>query len=650
MKKKTRALSLFLTALMATSIFVGCGKGGSNDDSSDKVLPQGVTETDQNLIKNFQSDYTILLPETPSKVEKIAGDELQSFLYQAAGYQMPIALDGDAISTTKVISIGKTSVQQAENGDKDYLHINRGGYNLDSTDNGDILLVGTHDEGQLFGVYGLLKFLIDFESYAIDYNYYSKSTTVKYYEFDNYSFNPTFPITILAGPDGSGDLDNLVACARQGRISSNWMGYNFDGMFWGGGLNCHTAFKIIDKSWFDVYPEWFVEADGKRKASNLCLTNPGLREKYIENLTNIVKQNTYTNYFMLGNEDNRSVCACADCSAAYQLYGGASGLYCVFLNDVSRTINAEIAATNPERGTISFFGLGYFGYVEPPIKEVNGELVPYHPDVVLDPSLGIEFCQHDGCQSHAIDDPDCPTNRTIARQLRGWDVVCSNVAYYGYPCNYRDLFLMQNDWDAMKPNAQFLHEIQCEVFYVQGNATSNGPIPWIRLKNYIRSKLARNMNEDVEELAHNFFQNYYGSAGDYVERYWNNLRNNYKTMHAIAGKSCWAIYEYMLNDWRDKQYWDYNWMKQQQDILNEGKRVVESDPNLTTADKKRILDDMLSIYLPLEYRILKDYSAYYTAFEHQAAKQKFFDDCHSLNIYDRSMFADEGTPDNQLDF
>lgn len=634
--KKKNLIGLLLAIIMACVSLAGCGG---------KTEPDNATKSGDYLVRNFKSDYSILIPTNASGVLRIAADELKNFIYDASGCELKIVTDGEK-TDGKVISLGKTSVSDGIGLDAPFAEYGDSGYKIQTSDEG-ISILGGSDTATLYGVYKFLGYHIGFKAYSTDHVTYKKATTVPLWNFNDFSFKPDMPVINVAGKE-TDDVTKIVNCARMGQISGYWMGYTFDGMFFGGGLNCHSAFKLIPPSqYYDEHPEWFnANAEGERKKENLCLTNEAMRAEYVANLKKIIESNTGSQYFMLGNEDNRTVCKCGVCTEAGSNYGGASGVYARFLNAVSDDIDAWIAENYPERvGRVFLCGLGYFGYVEPPVKEVNGEYVPAHESVQLKPNVFIEYCTHDGCQRHAIDDPACETNKTIRKQLEGWSAVCDNLMIYTYNHNYRDYYLYFNNWSSMQSNMKFFKKIGVKYFYVQSSASSGKPAdPLMELKQYLYVELAKDVNADFDTLVDDFITNYYGAAADSVKKFYTDLRANFSVMETIAGKSCVGIYPYMFNDWREKKYWDYNWLANEIAVLKDG--IIKAEAaGYSSADEKRITNALIEMLVPLQYRTIQHYSAYFSTEGLAAAKKEYLDNCARAGITSKSMFIADSSID-----
>lgn len=639
--KGLKTISLALCGLMAFGALSGCSKEEKTEE-----VDLTATQTEEYLIKDFKSDYSVLIPNDATSIIRTAATELHDFLYEASGYDMKIVNDASA-SSGKLISLGETTMQQQSGVTATFEEYGDSGYKMQTTEKG-IVIIGGSDTATLYGVYKFLQYHVDFKAYSTDYVTYKTSTTVPLWAFDGYSFKPDMPIINVSGKETS-DLSKIVNCARMGQISSNWMGYTFEGMFFGGGLNAHSAFKLVSTDNFKDHPEWFTATgtNGERKAENLCLTNEDMRQEYVKNLKVIIANNPGSAYYMLGNEDNRSVCECADCAEAGRLYGGPSGVYVRFLNKVSDDIDAWLAEEHPERvGHVFLCGLGYFGFVEPPVVEdENGNYVLADESVKLKSNCYIQYCTHDGCQSHAIDDPNCSTNATMNRQLRGWSVAADNLMIYQYTHCYTDYYLYFNNWGPMQENMKYFKDIGVKYFFVQSNAAPNGVAcePLLELKHYVYVELAKNVNANYNELVNDFISNYYGVASSFVQRFYTDLRNHFAVMEQLndqekKDKGCWGIYTYMFNDWREKKYWDYNWLQSEMALLSEA--IAETQKaGYDEAEAYRIEDALLEMLIPMQYRTIQYYSAYFTTEGLAAAKAEYLANCEKANVSSRSMFS-----------
>ena len=174
-------------ALSLASCFVlsatGCknGNGGTTGNNGEKINAMdyttlgdvagthlyNVAPTESMLVENGETEYKIVIPENPSKVEQTAVKELIYFFNEATGIALQTISETQASYTqeAKYISVGNTALVEQAEIKADYEVLGDTGLTI-QTNGQSIFLLGAKEYGTLYAVYEFLSQAFDYEYFA----------------------------------------------------------------------------------------------------------------------------------------------------------------------------------------------------------------------------------------------------------------------------------------------------------------------------------------------------------------------------------------------------------------------------------------------------------------------------------------------------
>jgi len=229
------------------------------------------------LFQDGKSDYTIVLSPDASRIERYAAQELQTWIREVSGAELPVS---DAAVSGKRLLIGSES---PEGSDDSFVYYN---------DGEDIVFQGKTPRGTLYAVYAFLENELDCRWYSSTVSVAPKQDT---WTFRKLSCQETPGIPIR---------DNCVLDVRVNPVFSARMRNNFvripspDGEgttpgsaegYWGvHALGTHVP---VEK-YFATHPEYFCLRDGKRYGGygQPCLSNPDVLQITIESVRRIMRE------------------------------------------------------------------------------------------------------------------------------------------------------------------------------------------------------------------------------------------------------------------------------------------------------------------------------------------------------------------------
>ncbi|MBN2511957.1 MAG: hypothetical protein JXB18_03360, partial [Sedimentisphaerales bacterium] len=128
------------------------------------------------LVEAGKSDYTIVLSKDASASEKHAAAELQKFLREISGAELPIAAEGQA-RPEQMIVLGDGEVFRSLNAAVDLKDLGDEGFAI-QTVGPHLVIVGGRLRGTMYGVYTLLEEQLGCRWYTSTVSYIPKTSTI----------------------------------------------------------------------------------------------------------------------------------------------------------------------------------------------------------------------------------------------------------------------------------------------------------------------------------------------------------------------------------------------------------------------------------------------------------------------------------------
>ncbi len=464
------------------------------------------------------SGMQIVLPASPTAVERTAAEELQNYLYKITGVDLSIAAEGE--HGGNCIYIGATNaaagVTYPTEGDK------KGEAWAIKAVGDDLFLVGAPTRGPLYAVYHLLEDVLGVRWWnlweedvpqgkaVVPENYESSGVPVMEYR------------EIFVGQETANDYMFYA------RNRLNGTHHNIPQRFGGEesyGLpaHVHTFGRYFpaefdkNNTWltyisqggdFTTNPEWYsMGEDGKRNTNQLCLTNPGLRKEFANRLVKTIEyQNKQSDRlgiarpicFAIVPDDNDKLCLCADCQQIITTCG-ESDYVLGFVN--------EMAAAVKKAGftDVMLEMLVYWNYVKPPVKEKPAD------------NVQIRFADNFTDLLHGLDHPN---NADSMKWLEQWLSLCENDFYYWqYVVNYNSNGIFPSMF-YYGDDMTMLYEMGVDGWFAEQEQNIN--VDFWDMKLWLLMKLMEKpvSGEEYTALMDEFLYGYYGEeAGKYVKDY-----------------------------------------------------------------------------------------------------------------------------------
>lgn len=488
-KVDTRNFSQYLLRTRLT--LAGAGE-------QDQTIPftAGV-RTEHTLFSGGKSGYAIVVGTEASSSERWAAQELQRWVKEVGGVELPIQTPAKTGNRDPQIVIGWNARVRELTGAED-----RGPADGDESFTyrsvgPTVLIWGGKERGTLYGALSFLERELGVrfytprvtvtprkERYAFTFLHHSEKPGVRvrndfYYE----AFDPVW--------------------AARNRVNGA-MGYREQP----GGLECywsvHTFYPLMPPSeFFAVHPEYYSLIDGKRthERAQLCLSNPDVLRIITERILQKIRELPEYLIYDVSQNDWDGPCECGPCRAIVEREGSQSGPIIEFVNQVAD----RVKPVYPDK----FIGTLAYSYTRKPPRTVKPR------DNVV-----VRFCSIECCFAH--DFTSCPENRTFVEDMNGWAAIAPHIYIWDYVVNFSHYVMPFPNFRVLKPNIQFFRDHKAIGIMEQAAYQSRGG-EFAELRSYLIARLLWNPEAEVEPIIDDFMYGYYGRAGQYVRAYFDLL-------------------------------------------------------------------------------------------------------------------------------
>lgn len=486
-------------------------------------------------------DCTIGVPEGASQTERFAAQELQKYLSQIVGLEIPLkspppmpeGFEGSA--RRPLIIVGRNPAMEAIRlGGIDWAKL--GDEQTLIKTSGNILEVsGGRPRGALYAVYRLLQ----------------KYCGVRWWA--------PWAIDIPKNPNLTfGKIDDRETPAFEVRDSywhhsfdTAWALPNFDNGFnvqaddghggktqYAGGF-VHTYYPLVppDK-YFAAHPEWYSLINGKRTHDDaqLCTTNPELRDFIVQRVKEELRANPLATIVSVSQNDCFNPCQCPVCRALAAQEGSDAALTLDLANYVADHIKDEFP-------NVVVDTLAYQWSRHPP-KTMKPR-----------PNVAVRLCS---IECNFADPLFAPSNKAFADDIEGWHKLTNRLYIWDYCTDFANYLQPEPDYFSLGPTLQWFARNGVKGVFEEGDYTSTGG-DMAELKAWLIAQMLWDPSQDPDKLIHEFLAGYYGPAAEPIYDYLRLVSDAAKGVHvsfAMGHDAPFLNYDTMsrsLKLWRDAE-------------------------------------------------------------------------------------------------
>lgn len=428
------------------------------------------------LADQGQSDYVIVVSPEATESEQHAAREFSRLLALSSGVTLPVVLDTES-SRRHEIRIG-ASLRT----DLDTTLLAEDGFTI-RTEGAGLAIVGGSDKGTLYGVYSFFDQYLGYRCLSSTVFDYPKLEQVKIEQIDD----TQVPVNLFRDTHYRDAFDPFYSDWH--KIDHSTLDGVTDGEW---GYMVHTFELLVPPaSYFKTHPEYYALMDGKRNASQLCLSNPEVYDVLVKNLEEAMAQFSKATYWSVSQNDNYGYCRCEQCAEMDASEGSSSGSVLAFVNRVAERFPDKIIST-----------LAYQYSRKPPRTIVPRE------------NVQIMLCNIESERQMPI---ATNPNDNFGEDLRAWGKLTRDILIWDYVVQFRNLVSPFPNLRVLQPNIQFFVENGTNAHFQQGNREIGGEFN--ELRQYLIARLLWNPNCDVHAEMDDFLGHYYREAAPYIRQY-----------------------------------------------------------------------------------------------------------------------------------
>ena len=598
-----------------------------------------IEQTEEDIIKDGFTEYKVLIPEDASTNIQIAKNEFLMFFKEATGISLSVEEDSLYAGNAKYFSIGKTKLLD-EKGLTADSELGQDGFRITTKDS-SVFMYGYSDFGSLYAVYDLLNCFFDFEPYYADLVVVNKN--VKNLKLSNFDIKekPDFAIRIMSPINstwkrrlrGQSFVDIYADALPDSRTEA---------------IN-HNSTLILDQNIYNnpdkpetYHPDWFLDSTIRNPASTqLCYTAHGnesewqlmtqevakiLRNVFIK--TKQPKDNLLMVQFSAA--DNARFCSCDACLKNEEKYGSKSGDVVNFCNTVSGLIdewlNSEEGAEYKRDYRLVFFA--YESYAKPPVK--SKDKGKNYATIRCEKNVVPLFMTYNGDHLRNIDHKN---NKDMTDFAIGWGLCSDTLLCWNYSANYTDYMYMYDNFGQIQELYRFLYDNNFSYLYDEGTRQSAAQPGFYSFKMYLESKLAWNIDSDVDEITQKYFKNNYGPASDTMftlfsqHRAYNAMLKDSDEISFGGGNS-----SSMWMNMNNKDFWDLPLVEAWYNMCNRALQEIEPLKIEDTVRYNAVKNNILMERLSYIYTLVSVFEDELTHQEAKALKTEFAKDARELPV------------------
>lgn len=445
------------------------------------------------LFRSGKSNYQIVVSAQASTSEQTAARELQQYIQQVSGVELPVTSDLTTRGNSIYVGYNErvaalTGAQPPQKDDESFTY---------RTVGHDLLIWGGAGRGTMYGVFTFLERELGIHWLTPKCTVVPKLAKWKLPRLDHserpfigYRYSNYFVAR---------DVPEWSAHTRE---NTKWYPTTNDYGNIEAYYGAHTMEWLVPvKEFFATHPEYFCMREGKRYDGygQLCLSNPDVLEICTTRIKQRMREEPNYRIYSLSQNDNFRFCECEQCAALEQQYGGHSGIIVWFVNQVADAIKDEF----PDK----YIGTFAYQYSRQPPTGIRPR-----------ENVVIRLCSIECCFAHPLN-AGCPQNEAFMRDLKGWADIAPHLFIWDYIVDYAQYMAPWPNFQVLGPNIRVFGEHNAIGVFEEAQYQSAGA-EFDEMKAWTVNQLLWNPDQDVDSLVSIFINNYYGNAAPRIMDYY----------------------------------------------------------------------------------------------------------------------------------
>jgi hypothetical protein len=451
------------------------------------------------LVQQGRAECVIVVGTEPTPAEQTAAKELQEFLAQATGAELPIRVCTDIAKDQPQIVVGPSPRVKELLPEVQLEQIGDDGILIRTVGNA-LVLAGPAPRGTLYAVYTFLEDTVGCRWWTSDEATIPQKPTLTIPSL-NIQYAPKLKSRTAYYRDAlrSPFAARLKTNGSATQLDEAHGGNNRFAMF------VHTFFPLLPPAkYFDAHPDWYSLIDGKRVHENaqLCLTNNAMRKELTQNALQVLRENPGAKLISISQNDWRNPCQCDKCQTIVAEEESESGVLLRFVNAVAEEIEREFPDVWVE--TLAY------QYTRKAPKLVR----PRTNVVVRLCSIECSFVQPLGGEKYGGN----TVNEEFRADIEAWSRVAPRLFVWDYVTNFSNYLVPHPNLPALAPNVRFFVDHNVVGLFEQGDAES-GVGDFVGLRAWLLAHLMWDPSRDDQQLIDEYLAGYYGAAAPHLREY-----------------------------------------------------------------------------------------------------------------------------------
>jgi hypothetical protein len=257
----------------------------------------------------------------------------------------------------------------------------------------------------------------------------------------------------------------------------------------------HTFDELVPPTLYKDHPEYFPLREGKRKSGYVqrCLTNADVLKLSIAKVKQWIDENPEATIFSVSQNDVGEWCECDHCKELTAKYGGHSGLYLWFVNQVGDAIVKE----HPDKliDTLAY------QFTEAAPKDISPSA-----------NVRIRLCPINCCEAHPYEQCSHDANKAFLKNLAAWHQVAKTLYIWHYNTDFANYLQPFPDFKEFPAEARLYQKSGVIGVFFQGAYAPGGGGSDAELRSYVMAKLLWNTDVDTDALVTEWMDGVYGPA------------------------------------------------------------------------------------------------------------------------------------------
>lgn len=428
------------------------------------------------------NDYVIVKPAAATATEAKAASELQKYLFEISGAELPVVSD-TAPPTDQEILIGITNRLR----DDSLARFGEDGFVI-RTDGKRLAIYGGPRHGALYGVYTLLEEYFGCRKYTAEPVVVPHTAKLRIgVPLDNEQIPQITSRYTYTMPYDSLYLDwHKLNHELDCRISEF-------------GLFVHTFNTLLPpEKYYAQHPEYYAMVKGRRVATQPCLSNPQVARNRLRR-TLAADRGEPRSEILVGQRERQLRLLYLSRMCQNRCRRGEPGR-------VGRPFRKQSGRTFPRQNDLDA-GLPLLA------QSSQNQTRPERQHHVL---------QHRVRPSHAYRRRSGSAD--FRRDMEAWAALTDNIFVWDYCGSFKELQMPTPGFGVMQSNIQYFVRNGVKIFFEQ----CSGPMgsEFHQLRGYLAAKLLWDPELDFDATMNDFLNGYYGAAGPIIREYIDLLRQN----------------------------------------------------------------------------------------------------------------------------